>query len=98
MNRITPNQAPIVHGPYDRLSFLGNKQNTRHILDSLQNLQGNSFNQIGRSNIVPQNGQIGINGLVHGSMINEKEEIREDVMKIVVEQINVNEMFLRFVH
>ena len=31
-------------------------------------------------------------------MINEKEEIREDVMKMVAEQINVNEMFLRFVH
>ena len=98
MNRMGLNQAPIVHGPYDRLSFLGNSQNTKHILNSLQNLQGNSFNQNGRSNIVSQNGQIGINALIQGSMINEKEEIREDVMKMVAEQINVNEMFLRFVH
>ena len=73
MNRVGLSQAPIVHGPYDRLSFLGNNQNTRHILDSIQNLQASSFNQVGRSNIVSQNGQIGMNASNQVSMVNESE-------------------------
>lgn len=75
-----------------------NNENARHILDSVQNLQANSFNQMGRSNVPLQSNQNGMNVSVETSLIRGNEMIREDVMEMVAEQIDINEMFLKFVH